>query len=105
MADVNHQHHEPFVLDIADNPVVADLISPIATESVALESDVKLAGIFMDCERSSRNCLIRMGTTGSSFLANFWTDLAYSIVQATPELLGAYDLILTFANTVHSSIG
>lgn len=45
MADLDHQHDQPLILDIADDPVVANLVAPEMREFGPLQRATLLAWI------------------------------------------------------------
>ena len=50
MADLDHQHDKPLILDIANDAIVSDLIAPIAAKGVAFESLTQLARVLVSCQ-------------------------------------------------------
>ena len=47
MTDVNDEHHEALILDVADDAIVSDAVPPIEAERVALERSTEFARVFM----------------------------------------------------------
>lgn len=45
MTDGNDEDHEPMVLQVTDDPVIADTVAPEVAELGALQRPAKLAGI------------------------------------------------------------
>lgn len=67
MADLDHEHDELAVLDIADDPVVADLVTPETIQFLPPERTALLPGII-----KRRNALFKIRNDAcSSGLANF----------------------------------
>ena len=72
MTDLDHQDHEPVVLDIADNAKVADAIAPILPELVALKGCAKLARVLMSnkafFEKRNNARRVPLGEAGELFV-------------------------------------
>lgn len=75
MADLDHEHDEFAVLDIADDPVVANSVTPVGTERAPLKWFSEASGIVVRGEPLFKKLLNSSADDGVDFLDRFLNGL------------------------------
>src|SRR5690606_12479770 len=81
-----------------DDPIVADAVAPEALQW-ADQSFALAPGVIQPGDLLFEKRPYSLSVWGSSLETGFWTVSAYSIVHATPELLGGEHFLFATRNT------
>jgi hypothetical protein len=101
MADLDHKHDEFAVLDIADDAVVANTVTPELTQLRALQAICDLSGIIEPGHALFWEFPDALARNRVQFSSDFRTGWRYSIVQAMPEFFRTHNAVFTALNGLH----